>query len=72
MEILFESMSPATLEFFHNAFHRTRFTQRIENLKWPAGVALQVYGTRNSAITQSITEEALYQGKKMDVSSTEI
>ena len=45
IEILFESMSPATLQFFHNAFHKTRFTRRVENLKWPAGVALQVFGT---------------------------
>lgn len=29
LEILFESMSPATLEFFDNAFNQTRFTEGV-------------------------------------------
>jgi len=40
IKILFTSMSPATVEFFSNAFNTTRFTNNIRNLDWRLGETL--------------------------------
>ena len=54
IEILFKSMSPATVEFFQNAFNQTRFTKRIKNLKWRMGDRLKVFGTQSSVVNEKI------------------
>ena len=61
IEILFKSMSPATVEFFHNAFNQNRFTKRIKNLQWRLGERLKVFGTQSSIINQKIAEKATLQ-----------
>ena len=61
IEILFKSMSPATEEFFHNAFNQNRFTKRIKNLQWRLGERLKVFGTQSSIINQKIVEKATLQ-----------
>lgn len=40
VQILFTSMSPATVEFFENSFEKTRFTKSIKNLDWKLGETL--------------------------------
>ena len=40
IEILFTSMSPATVDFFGNAFNTTRFTNKVKNLDWQLGDTL--------------------------------
>lgn len=37
IEILFASMSPATVSFFQNAFNETRFTRKVKNFEWRQG-----------------------------------
>lgn len=40
IKILFDSMSPAVVEFFENGFNETRFTKTIKNLDWKQGEQL--------------------------------
>ena len=51
IQILFTSMSPATVEFFESAFNTTRFTNNVRNLDWQLGDTLQVFGSKSSAMS---------------------
>ena len=40
IQVLFTSMSPATVDFFDAGFNETRFTKKIKNLDWQLGTQL--------------------------------
>jgi len=72
IEILFTSMSPATVDFFQNAFNTTRFTNTVKNLDWKLGDTMQVFGGQYSAIDEKVAESLINDGKPKAEESEEI
>ena len=72
IEILFTSMSPATVDFFGNAFNTTRFTSKVKNLDWQLGDTLQVFGDRYSATSERHAAHIINDGKPAAEESDEI
>ena len=65
--VLFNSMSPATVEFFENSFNETRFTKSIKNLEWKLGETLKVFGQVSQIVTEAQADEKLNgQATKQD------
>ena len=72
MQILFTSMSPATVEFFQNSFNTTRFTRVVRNLDWRLGDTLKVIGTPSSAMTAGLAGKLLYGDKQKGTESEDV
>ena len=63
MQILFTSMSPATVAFFDNSFNYTRFTRTVRNLDWRLGDGLEAFGTAQSTMSQELAQKILNDSK---------
>lgn len=63
MEVLFESMSPAIVEFLQNGFNETRHTKSIKNLSWKLGDSLKVIGQQGSTISEKQANKIVTNGK---------
>ena len=57
-------MSPATVEFFENAFNETRFTKNIKNLDWKLGKTLKVFGQVSQVVTEKKANSKITNGYK--------
>ena len=57
-------MSPATVQFFENAFNETRFTKSIKNLDWKLNTSMKVVGQVSQVITEKSANETLNSGTK--------
>ena len=66
IRLLINSMTPATVEFFENAFNETRFTKEIKNLQWQVGNPMEVVGQKSQVVTEMIIATALKQDLDQD------
>lgn len=64
--LLFNSMTPATVEFFENAFNQTRFTKSVKNLQWQVGTQMEVVGQKSQVFNESIAAAQLKNVKTKD------
>ena len=64
MRILFDSLSPAVLEFFENGFLETQQTAKVKNADWRMKVTLEVFEGNSAIMNEVKAGKMLKQNRK--------
>ena len=64
IEVLFTSMSPATVKLFENGFKTTRHTESIKNADWRQGDNLVVIGAQSSVMMEKDANKLIQKLQK--------
>ena len=64
ISILFESLSPAILNFFEEGFIETERTDSVKNADWLLGETLEVFGDSSSTMTEQKASRVLAKHRR--------